>query len=225
MLGVARCDAKFGRMWASGQWKSKGKRFMRGKALSERQFLDAAAPTAIFISLGSLAIRNCTPDRCRQPTNCRLLVRFCVGSRFTLNYNLPTVNAQTIWFRFALFNHRLLAPMDSPTIGTGLLFSCHEPIFPPLIEESHRKPRGFSHSSQEKVVRRWLADQPGPVRLVECRPPRQELVEGQAQCVDVRARVAAALESLRGHVADGADDVAGVRQVIAVGPPWPARSR
>jgi hypothetical protein len=55
------------------------------------------------------------------------------------------------------------------------------------------------------------------VGLVEGRPQRQQLVQGQAQAVDVAAQVPPAAEPLRGQVAQGADDVAGVRQVVAVG--------
>ena len=46
---------------------------------------------------------------------------------------------------------------------------------------------------------------------VEGRPQRQQLVEGQAQGVDVGAGVPLAAEPLRGHVAERAQDVAGVR--------------
>jgi hypothetical protein len=56
-----------------------------------------------------------------------------------------------------------------------------------------------------------------PVRLVEGRAQGQQLVKGQPQGVDVAAGVALAGEPLRRHVAQGADDVARVRQVVAVG--------
>ena len=56
-----------------------------------------------------------------------------------------------------------------------------------------------------------------PVRRLERRPQRHQLVERQAQAVHVGPRVALPREPLRGHVADGAQDVAGVRQVVGLG--------
>ena len=53
-------------------------------------------------------------------------------------------------------------------------------------------------------------------RLVR-RSQRHQLVQGQPQAVDVGPGVALAVEPLGGHVADGADDVAGVGQVVGVG--------
>ena len=55
-----------------------------------------------------------------------------------------------------------------------------------------------------------------PVRPVERRLERGQLVERQPQRVDVGAGVALALEPLRCHVAQRAEDVAGVRQVVGV---------
>ena len=54
---------------------------------------------------------------------------------------------------------------------------------------------------------------------------RQQLVEGQAQRVDVAAGVALPLERLGRHVAQRAQEVAGAGQVLLVGRPWPGRSR
>ena len=46
---------------------------------------------------------------------------------------------------------------------------------------------------------------------------RQQLVQRQAQRIDVAAGVALAFERLRRHVAQRAQDVAGVRQIVAAG--------
>src|SRR5262249_24306359 len=43
----------------------------------------------------------------------------------------------------------------------------------------------------------------------------QHLVERQAEAVEVASRIGLALESLRGHVPQGADDVARLRQLFA----------
>ena len=59
-----------------------------------------------------------------------------------------------------------------------------------------------------------LLDQPVAVGRRERRPERQQLVERQAQRVDVAAGVGLAVEPLRGHVPQRADDVAGVGQVV-----------
>ncbi len=56
-----------------------------------------------------------------------------------------------------------------------------------------------------------------PVRRLERRAKRQELVECQAQRIDIGAGVALAAEPLRRHVADRAQDVAGGRQSVVVG--------
>ncbi len=66
-----------------------------------------------------------------------------------------------------------------------------------------------------------LLDQLGMVGRVERRPQRQELVKGQPQPVDVGARVAPSLESLRGHVAQCSQEIAGPGQavVLALGQP------
>ena len=57
-------------------------------------------------------------------------------------------------------------------------------------------------------------DQPDPVRFLERRTQRQQLVQGGAQAVDVAAGVGPAVEPLGGHVAEGADDVAGARRAV-----------
>ena len=57
-------------------------------------------------------------------------------------------------------------------------------------------------------------DQPALVRIVERRPECQQLVERQAQAIDVALRQGLALEPFRSHEADRADDVAGVRQLL-----------
>ena len=62
-----------------------------------------------------------------------------------------------------------------------------------------------------------LLDQLVPVRRLERRPQRHQLVERQAQAVDVRPRVALPREPLRRHVAERAQDVAGVGQVVGLG--------
>ena len=63
----------------------------------------------------------------------------------------------------------------------------------------------------EHVVHQFV-----PVGPVVRRLERGQLVEGQAQAVDVGADVALALEPLGCHVPDRAEDVAGVRQVVGV---------
>ena len=64
-----------------------------------------------------------------------------------------------------------------------------------------------------------LLDQLEPVGRVEGRPERQQLVERQPQRVDVGPGVPLAPEPLGGHVAERAQDVAGVGQplVLALG--------
>ena len=55
-----------------------------------------------------------------------------------------------------------------------------------------------------------------PVGRVEGRPQHQQLVEGQAQRVEVGPGVPLAAEPLGGHVAERAQDVAGPGQVVVV---------
>ncbi len=62
-----------------------------------------------------------------------------------------------------------------------------------------------------------LTDQARPVRPIEGRPQRQQLVQSEADRVHVAAGVGLARESLRGHVPNGANDVARLGQVGAVG--------
>jgi hypothetical protein len=57
-------------------------------------------------------------------------------------------------------------------------------------------------------------DELEPVGRLERRPERDQLVEGQAQGVDVGAAVGLAAEPLGGHVAERAQDVAGLGQAI-----------
>ncbi len=61
------------------------------------------------------------------------------------------------------------------------------------------------------------ADQPGAVHLVVRRAEGQELVEGQAQRVDVAAGVIPSLERLGRHVAQGAQEIAGAGEILLVG--------
>ena len=63
---------------------------------------------------------------------------------------------------------------------------------------------------------RHLFDQPRPMGFGEGRPPGQQLVKRNAKTVDIAARIGLALEALRGHVAQCADDVAGLGQFVAV---------
>ena len=59
---------------------------------------------------------------------------------------------------------------------------------------------------------RDLIDELEPVRLVERRPEREHLVQRHPERVDVAPRVGVAVEPLGGHVAEGADDIAGAGQ-------------
>ncbi len=59
-----------------------------------------------------------------------------------------------------------------------------------------------------------LLDQFVAVAFIECRPQGQHLVEGQSKRVDVAAGVGLALERLRRHITQGAEDVPGVGQVL-----------
>ncbi len=63
---------------------------------------------------------------------------------------------------------------------------------------------------------RHLFDQPMPVGLVEPRLHGEQFVQRQAQRIDVAAGVGFPVELLRCHVAERAEDVAGVRQVLLV---------
>ena len=65
-------------------------------------------------------------------------------------------------------------------------------------------PLGSSMPQARRLRVRDLLDQLRPVRGVEGRPQRQQLVERQAQAVDVGPGVALPLEPLRGHVAERA---------------------
>jgi len=75
---------------------------------------------------------------------------------------------------------------------------------------------GFSLRGSHRLVVHHLPDELVPIGLVEGRPQRQQFVERQAEAVHVAAEVPLAVETLRGHVAQRADDVAGVGQVVAV---------
>jgi hypothetical protein len=68
-----------------------------------------------------------------------------------------------------------------------------------------------------RLVVHDLLDEFAAVPLVERRPHRQQLIEGQPQGVQVAADVALAVEALGGHVTQRADDVSGVCQVVAIG--------
>jgi len=67
---------------------------------------------------------------------------------------------------------------------------------------------GFSWATRSTSPRRIL--------VVVGRPQRQQFVQRGAQTVDVAARVGDAAEALRGHVAERADQVAGLRQFVVV---------
>ena len=68
-----------------------------------------------------------------------------------------------------------------------------------------------------RLARGDLLDQPVAVLVLEGGTGRQELVERQPERVDVAARIALAVESFGGHVAERAQKVAGVRQVVGAG--------
>src|SRR5262249_11369278 len=59
-----------------------------------------------------------------------------------------------------------------------------------------------------------LLDEVHSIRTFECRPQRQQLVECRSQAVDVATGVGKSCESLRGHVAKRADDIAGSGQAV-----------
>jgi hypothetical protein len=61
------------------------------------------------------------------------------------------------------------------------------------------------------------ADQLGLVVFGEGRSQDEQLVERQTERIHVAADVGPALEALRGHVAEGADEVAGMREVLLPG--------
>ncbi len=72
------------------------------------------------------------------------------------------------------------------------------------------------HASQWlDLCRRHLLDQTVAVMLVERRPQCDQFVQGQAQAVDVAAAIGLAVEGLRRHVTQRAEDVSGVGEVLA----------
>ena len=69
---------------------------------------------------------------------------------------------------------------------------------------------------RSRGLARHLLHQAAALLLVERRPEGEHLVQGQAERVDVAPAVDLAAEGLGRHVAQGAEDVAGVRQVLLV---------
>ena len=75
---------------------------------------------------------------------------------------------------------------------------------------------GIQLVQRRRGLARHLLHQPAALLLVERRPEGEHLVERQAERVDVAPAVDLAAERLGGHVPQGAEDVAGVRQVLLV---------
>ena len=74
--------------------------------------------------------------------------------------------------------------------------------------------RGVERPRPGRVLGLDLLDELEPVGRVEGRPEGEQLVEGQAQGIDVGAAVPLAAEPLGGHVAERAQDVAGLGQAV-----------
>jgi hypothetical protein len=78
-----------------------------------------------------------------------------------------------------------------------------------------KRNRGVKLTERLRAIVEQALDELDSIRLIECGLSRQELVECRSKSKDVATWVRPAVESLRSHEPEGADDVAGAGQIFA----------